>query len=330
MTSSPMTLHVRCTEDLIAAAPLVLGFHAADSVVMLTAEGDHVFHARTSLPSRADPATAATEVAAKLLGPALRNGIRRAVFLFFSEDERMVRPVWAALRRGCERSRLRIIDAVRVEDKRYYPLVGDKVLREVGIGYDVSGHPFAAQAVLQGIVVEKDRAAVAASVAPDRGAQEAVEAALADRGLAAVGPPRTGADRRSWGEWLQRIVGRHTEDQTFPSDDELARIGWCVQDVRVRDAAWALIRRPDAERHQMFWADAVRRMPEALVSPPAALLGWAAWQAGHGALAWIAIDRCQEVDPAYSMARILAGCLDRGVPPDSVACDFAWDDGLPA
>ena len=106
---------------------------------MLTAEGDHVFHARTSLPTRADPAAAATDVAAKLLGPAVRNGIRRVVFLFFSADERVVRRVWAALRHGCERSRLRIVDAVRVDDRRYYPLFGDKVLREVGIDYDVAG-----------------------------------------------------------------------------------------------------------------------------------------------------------------------------------------------
>lgn len=330
MTSSQMTLHVRCTEDLIAAAPLVLGFQPADSVVMLTAEGDHVFHARTSLPTRADPAAAATDVAVKLLAPAVRNGIRRVVFLFFSADERVVRRVWAALRRGCERSRLRIVDAVRVDDRRYYPLIGDKLLREVGIDYDVAAHPFAAQAVLQGIVVEKDREAVVASVAPDRGAQESVEAALAHRGLTSVAPPRTGADRRTWGEWLQRIVGRHTARETFATDDELARTGWCLQDVRVRDAAWALIRRPDAERHQVFWADAVRRMPEPLVPPPAALLGWAAWQAGHGALAWSAIDRCRAVDPDYGMATILAGCLDQAVPPDAVACDFAWDLGLPA
>ena len=64
--------------------------------------------------------------------------------------------------------------------------------------------------------------------------------------------------------------------------------------------------------------------------PPAALLGWSAWQAGHGALAWIAIDRCRAVDPGYGMATILAGCLDQAVPPDSVECDFEWDEGLPA
>jgi hypothetical protein len=330
MTSSPMTLHVRCTEDLIAAAPLVLGFHPTDSVVMLTAEGDHVFHARTGLPSRADPADAVPAVAEKMLGPAIRNGIRRAVLLFFSDDERIVRRVWAALHRGCEQSRIRVVDAVRVDETRYYPLLGDKRLREIGIGYDVSCHPFAAQAVLQGIVVEKDRDAVAASVAPDPAAQRSVEEVLARRGLAGMRPPSTGADRRHWGEWLQRVVGAHTADDTIATDDELARIGWCMQDVRVRDAAWALIHRPEAERHRAFWADALRRMPEDFVPAPATLLGWAAWQAGHGALAWIAVDRCREVDPLYGMATILASCLDQGLPPDSLECEFSWDEGLPA
>jgi len=330
MTSSPMTLHVRCTEDLIAAAPLVLGFQPADSVVMLTAEGEHVFHARTGLPTRADPADAATDVAETLLGPARRNGARRVVFLFFSDDERVVRRVWAALRRGCEQSRLQVVDAVRVDDRRYFPLVGARRLREVGVGYDVAGHPFAAQAVLQGIVVEKDREAVAARVAPDPGAQRAVQEVLARRGLVEVGPPRTGADRRLWGEWLQRVVRSHTDRGTVATDEELARVGWCMQDVRVRDAAWALIRRPEADRHQAFWADALRRMPEPLVPAPAMLLGWAAWQSGHGALAWIAIDRCRAVDPDYGMATILAGCLDQALPPDSLECDFSWDEGLPA
>jgi hypothetical protein len=330
MTSTPMTLHVRCTEDLIAAAPLVLGFQPADSVVMLTAEGAHVFHARTSLPGLADPDGSAAHVAELLLGPARRNGLRRVVFLFFSDDERVTRRVWVALRRGCERSRLRIVDAVRVDERRYYPLTGDRMLREVGVAYDVTAHPFAAQAVLQGIVVAKDRDAVVASVAADPGAQDAVRAVLLAAGLADAGPPHGGHERRRWGEWLQEVVLRHTAGGTVASDDELARVGWCMQDVRVRDAAWALIRRPQADRHQAFWSDVVRRMPDTLLPAPAALLGWAAWQAGHGALAWVAIDRCRAVDPSYGMAAILADCLDRAVPPDSLDCDIAWDEGLPA
>lgn len=329
MTSTRLHLHVRCTEDLIAAAPLVLGFRPADSVVMMTAEGDHVFHGRTGLPRGSDPPGAGV-VAEVLLAPARRNRVRRVAFLFFSDDERVVRRVWAAVRSGCERDRLQVVDAVRVETRRYYPLIGDRRLREIGVAYDVAAHPFAAQAVLQGIVVEKDRDALVASVAPDVDARTAVQDALAASGLAGTRPPRRGPDRRRWGQWLRDVVSRHTAARTVATDDEVARIGWCVQDVRVRDAAWALIRRPVADRHQAFWADVVRRIPEPLVPPAATLLGWAAWQAGHGALAWIAVDRCREVDPDYGLATILAGCLDRAIPPDQLDCDFAWDDGLPA
>ena len=56
---------------------------------------------------------------------------------------------------------------MRADGRRYYPLLGDKRLREIGVAYDVESHPFAAEAVLHGIVVERDRDAVVASAAPD-------------------------------------------------------------------------------------------------------------------------------------------------------------------
>jgi hypothetical protein len=325
-----MTLRARCTEDLIAAAPLVLGFQPTDSVVMLTSDGDRPFHARIDLPSRSEPAAAGGDVADMLLGSARRNGVQSLALVFFSDDERAVRRVWRALRRGSERARLRVVEAVRADGRRYYPLLGDQRAREIGIAYDVASHPFAAHAVLHGIVVEKDRAALVASVAPDRGAQRLVEAVIDRIGLVATAPPSTGSERRRWGEWLQRVVERHVGRGTLATDEEVARVGWVAQDLRVRDAAWALIRRSDAERHQEFWRDVARRMPDPLAAAPAALLGWAAWQAGHGALAWIAVDRCCEVAPDYGMAAILGRCLEQAIAPDSVDCPFDWDEGLPA
>ena len=62
--------------------------------------------------------------------------------------------------------------------------------------------------------------------------------------------------------------------------------------------------------------------PTRCAAAPAALLGFAAWQAGQGALAWCAVDRCHEVDPDYSLADLVAEALIRVVPPD------AWDDGF--
>ena len=78
---------------------------------------------------------------------------------------------------------------------------------------------------------------------------------------------------------------------------ELARVLLGLLDAEGRDAAWAAMTRDAAERHVRLWTDAVQRAPDDLVAAPAAVLGLAAWLAGHGALAWCAVDRCQAVDP---------------------------------
>ncbi|PWN03644.1 hypothetical protein DJ010_06000 [Nocardioides silvaticus] len=324
------TLRVRCAEDLIAVAPVVLGFHPKDSVVMITSDGDRPFQARSDLPEPTASHDELESLAEDFVGGARRNGVRSPAFVFFSADDAAVRRVWPVLRQRCRQRLLTVAAAIRADGRRWYPLVGDRQLRASGVPYDVSNHPFVAEAVLRGIVIAKDRAAVVASVAPDPAAQQAIATVLWSTGLDVEPPPRNGAHRRRWGEWLQRLVAAHVGAGSTATDEEVARIAWAARDLRVRDAAWALITRADADRHRAFWTDVVRRVPDALVPAPAALLGWAAWQAGHGALAWIAVDRCREVDPDYGMAAILAGCLEQAVPPDRVDCPLSWDEGLPA
>ncbi len=46
------TLNLRSPEDLLAAAPVVLGFVPTDSAVMFTFDGPSCFHARVDLPRR--------------------------------------------------------------------------------------------------------------------------------------------------------------------------------------------------------------------------------------------------------------------------------------
>jgi hypothetical protein len=42
-----------------------------------------------------------------------------------------------------------------------------------------------------------------------------------------------------------------------------------------------------------------------------------AWQAGDGALAWCALDRCFGIDADHRLGICLAECLARAVPPGS-------------
>jgi hypothetical protein len=88
-------------------------------------------------------------------------------------------------------------------------------------------------------------------------------------------------------------------------------------DVDVRDVAWAEISRADASTHVELWRDVVRRTPLDLLAAPAALLAFAAWLAGDGALAWCAVERSQESDPDYSMTALVAQALVAAMPPST-------------
>jgi hypothetical protein len=59
----------------------------------------------------------------------------------------------------------------------------------------------------------------------------------------------------------------------------------------------------------------VRRSPDPLLAPPAALLAFTAWLSGDGALAWCAVDLCQGAEPGYSMAGLVTQALAGGIPP---------------
>ena len=84
----------------------------------------------------------------------------------------------------------------------------------------------------------------------------------------------------------------------------------------MRDAAWTTLTRADAVRHVAFWTDVVRRSPTSHVAGPAAVLAFAAWLVGDGALAWCAVDRCREAAPTHSLASLVAQLLDSATSPD--------------
>jgi hypothetical protein len=93
-----------------------------------------------------------------------------------------------------------------------------------------------------------------------------------------------------------------------------------VTRVDVRDAALYAVTRDTAQDHLRVWAALLRGAPDAQVPPVAAVAAFCAWQSGHGALAWCALDRCFEVDPDHRLGRYLAETLVRAVPPG------AWEE----
>jgi len=314
--TTPTSLVARSPEDLLAVVPIVLGFVPRDSVVMLTFGARHTFHARIDLP---DPGEVAGAVGA-LLDPARRHRVRRVVFVLYSDDARAAARVARALSRAFAAAGIDVLDSLRADGRRWWPLPdGHREVPERGVPYDLSAHPFAAQAVFEGHVTHGSRDQLAASLVP---APERVAAVSAAVGEVPSVPTHLAADAA----WVRSTVTRHVTAGSAPPDRDVARLLGLLRDLRLRDVAWSAITRDDARDHVCFWTDVLRRSPTELVPAPAALLGFAAWLAGHGALAWCAVDACLEADPDYGLADILSQLLGRAVPPSEWDRETGWAD----
>jgi hypothetical protein len=288
----------RTPEDVLAVVPVVLGFEPRESVVMLTFGGDETFHARVDLP----PPPEADEAVDQLLEPALRHRVTRVLFVVYADDGPAARAVLRRLRPAFGRAGIDVVEVFRAHDGRWFA-PGRPGAPAAGVPYDVGGHLFRAQAVVDGIVVHGSRAELVAALCPSPRAVDEVARAVR---RAVPSPPGEIAD----------LVDVRLEAGRFTAV-ELARVLLGLLDVEGRDAAWAAMSRDVAALHVRLWTDAVQRAPDDLVAAPAAVLALAAWLAGHGALAWCAVDRCQAVDPGNTLAQLIADMLTNAVPPSA-------------
>lgn len=307
MTEKPLTsLVARSPEDLLAMVPIVIGFQPAESVVMLTFGARHTFHARIDLPQRADDVD---EMVGALLAPARRHEVTRVVLVVYAVRPGPARRAWRALRRGFEGAGIEVLAALRADGARWYPMTGtDEPLRERGVAYDISGHPFAAQAVMDGRVTHGSRDELAALLVPDPARAARIAGLIPD-----ARPPEPG--------WVDALVRRHVAAGSSPSDTDTATLLVALEAGELFDEAGRCLTPVEAQRHVDLWLDVLRRTPTPYVAPVAALLGLAAWLSGNGALAWCAVDRCAEVDPDQPLMTYLAVALGDALPPS------AWDPG---
>lgn len=315
--------------------PVVLGFVPTDSVVMLTFGAAQAFHARIDRPDGPDDIP---EVVEALLAPALRHRVRQVVLVVYGPGGPLTRRLAADLHDEFSGAGITVTEMLRADGARWFPLLdrdpdrdpdGHLERAQVGVPYDIESHPFLAHAVLRGQVTHGSRDALAASlevepVAADR-VRRLAAGLPADR-LPVDDPPAAAV--LAEGEWVHALVGGHTAAGTVPTDEEVARLLSAMQVRRIRDAAWCPLTRATAEAHLAFWTDVCRRTPEELLAPPATLLGWAAWQAGRGALAWCAADLAADCDPDYVLTHYLAHALQHAIPPTAWASGWDWKEGL--
>ncbi|MEV5708134.1 DUF4192 domain-containing protein [Actinoallomurus sp. NPDC052274] len=151
------------------------------------------------------------------------------------------------------------------------------------------------------------------------------EVGVSTAGVARAVAERGGVARRVVEEGVRLVrllIERARAGGDPPTDEEVAWLGVLLVNLRVRDEAWVRIDDGEIGAHIRLWRDVVRRVAEPYLPGPACLLAFAAWRAGEGALANLALDRALAADPHYSMARLLHELFVSGLPPWSVPLDI--------
>ncbi|MET7468943.1 DUF4192 domain-containing protein [Micromonospora sp. NPDC005686] len=164
-STEPARLSVRSPADMVAAVPYLLGFHPADSIVVVAVRGRRVFFAaRGDLPAPgADPGPAARHLAQVVA----RQDADAATVVGYGPASR-VTGIVDAIGEALTATGLVVLDALRVTEGRWfsYLCAEPSCCPPDGTPYDPAASRVSAAAVFAGQVALPDRAALAAQVSP--------------------------------------------------------------------------------------------------------------------------------------------------------------------
>ena len=317
------SIQLRSPAGLLATIPHLLGFHPTTSLVVvgITAAGRVQAAFRYDLPDPPGP-KAAADIAAHAVHTLASHQLPTAVVAGYGPG-RLVTPVADALRVAAPRAGVLLQEVLRAEDGRYwsYLCTDPGCCPAEGVLFDPAADPAGQALAAAGHRVLPNRDAVAARIAPVTGpAAQAMRDATAQAERAAARLAATSGPQALDQRGLAAVaiaVGTYVEGKCLHRESEFAWLGLGLTRLRVRDDAWAQMDPASSVIFQELWADVVRHVQPGYLAAPASLLAFAAWQNGNGALANLALDRALADQPRYSLALLLRGILDAGVPPSA-------------
>ena len=326
--SSAPTLRATTPADLLAVVPYLLGFHPRESLVLLALHSRRVeLVARVDLPEVSDDPVDWDAAIGRLTDAARSVRPSGVVLIGYSVAEGRAE---AALDAALDRlDGLPVIEVIHADGRRWWSRrCDDDCCPAEGTRYVVAESRLAAEAVVAGLSTLPDREDLVSQVAgppPSELAELSAEAEAIRIDLATVSrlvrqrqmqqlvveAMSTAVPNGSDGPGPFRPVG--------PDRALCLRLAALATDVRVRDVAWSMIDQSSID-HLVLWQTVVRFAPGRLALAPLCLLGIAAWVGGQGALMVCAFTRALEIDPGYSMARLLCDLNSAAVRPS------AWEE----
>ena len=298
---------IRTPHDMVAAVPVLLGFHPHDSVVVVAIKGAQVhFTARWDIAALEQPG------GPRWLATRLRSDHRgRQVegLDFFLAGYGEPGRARTALEAMVDQLGAAVVDAVVVDDDRWWFLEQSADSQAHGLSQSASGRPEANNQWIQSAVVLSSRDELAASIAApsDQREEDMVQAWMEAADLI-PGDPCQGARLvlTAMSDWRQ---GRQV------SNVQYLAAGVAMAAGEVRDEIWRAVRRSEAADLLGFWQSVLTRTPHLVRLAPLAVTAMFAWLAGKGALMNICLEEAVAIDPGHSLVAMLVQISQTGLPP---------------
>jgi hypothetical protein len=320
--------------DILGMLPHRIGFTPTESIVVICLHGSR---RRDGLVMRLDlaPEECDAQVSADLTGRAVKAGATGAVLVCYTDvpasesstlpRRALIEAMLAELAGGG----VAVVDAILVHGGRWWSYLCEDTSccppEGTVIDSDLtpSAAHYAAESVGQGAVVLADRQALERSIRPpdDRSEADRCRQALeeaADEVIDAVGDVGPAALRTRTLALLRDVVARRAGGAEGASEQEAARIILGLRAKDARDEAATLVLETDPHALIAVLSALARRAPDRDAAPVCTVLAWAAYAAGQGALANVAVERALACEPGYELARLIEQGLAAMIPPADV------------
>jgi hypothetical protein len=324
-------LRIQDPGELIAALPALIGFHPAESLVLIATGGRS--GRRIGLTVRVDlpqPEQAGAVVADAVQGLLLDDPAGAAVVVLgagSAGSEGDGGPPHAALAAATTAVLLRHDVAVHTlvwaaRTAAGAPWACYDACRCRGVVPDPASSALAAAVVAGGQVIHRDREALHRLVEPaDPGRIRRREGLLVRR-LEEQAAERDSAQAVVAGlATVRAAIADCAAGRLRVDDRTVVELACALSDRDVRDAALLHNIGPDPAAAEQLWTALVRETPDPEAAAPASLLAVSALLRGDGALANVALDRAEQAWPGHRLTRLLRAAADAGMRPAQVR---AW------
>ncbi|WP_285678946.1 DUF4192 family protein [Kitasatospora phosalacinea] len=344
-----LPVRLRGPADMAEMLPYLLGFFPDDSIVAVGLQGSALDQGgviRIDIPE--DPACweRTAEEAARLLVELSEQRDRRPVQVLLylcrdpadgaraSEDGPAVlarlRPLAAALARAFRDEQVAVKESLCVSAGRWWSFLCTEADCCPPGGTPVrAAHqpsPLAVAATFAGLAPRGSRKAIVAGLAPVGPPGSEVQR----RALEDAGPPfirelagpggRVAAVERTAGLLAEAMAEFRAGARELDST-RTARLLIGMQDKLGRDRAAEYAEPDELAAAQRLWRFLIQRCVDPfghLAAPPMTLLAWTSWLAGDSATARIVLARALELEPDYTLARLLYESLNCGIAPEAL------------